>query len=43
MSGFIEGIERNQITQFPERLEDWICANNPVRIVDVFVGALDLV
>jgi len=43
MSGFIEGIERNQITLFPEQLEDWICEDNPVRIVDVFVDALDLV
>jgi len=42
MSGFIEGVERNQITLFPERLEDWICEDNPVRIVDVFVDALDL-
>ena len=43
MSGFIEGIARNQITLFPERLADWICEDNPVRIVDVFVDALDLV
>ena len=43
MSGFIEGIERNQVTLFPEQLEDWICEDNPVRIVDVFVDALDLV
>lgn len=42
MSGFIEGIERSQIALFPERLEDWICEDNPVRIVDVFVDALDL-
>ena len=42
MSGFIEGADRNQIRLFPERLEDWICEDNPVRIVDVFVDALDL-
>jgi transposase len=42
MSGFIEGADRSQISLFPERLEDWICADNPVRIVDVFVDALDL-
>lgn len=28
---------------FPERLDDWICEDNPVRLVDVFVDALDLV
>ena len=42
MSGFIEGSDRSQASLFPERLEDWICEDNPVRIVDVFVEALDL-
>lgn len=42
MSGFIEGSDRSQASLFPERLEDWICEDNPVRIVDVFVDALDL-
>lgn len=42
MSGFIEGADRSQRSLFPERLEDWICEDNPVRIVDVFVDALDL-
>ena len=40
MSGFIEGSDRSQASLFPERLEDWICEDNPVRIVDVFVEAL---
>ncbi len=42
MSGFIDGTGRSQASLFPERLEDWICEDNPVRIVDVFVEALDL-
>ena len=42
MSGFIEGADRSQASLFPERLEDWICKDNPVRVVDVFVGELDL-
>lgn len=42
MSGYIEGVDREQSTLFPERLEDWIDENNPVRAVDAFVGALDL-
>ena len=24
MSGYIEGVDREQVTLFPERLEDWI-------------------
>lgn len=43
MSGFIEGSDRSQASLFPERLEDWVCEENPVRIVDVFVDALDLI
>jgi len=43
MSGFIEGSDRSQASLFPERLEDWICEDNSVRLVDVFVDALDLV
>lgn len=42
MSVFTEGSDRSQASLFPERLEDWICEDNPVRIVDVFVDALDL-
>jgi transposase len=42
MSGFIEGSDRIQASLFPERLEDWVCEDNPVRVVDVFVDALEL-
>ncbi|NNF80846.1 MAG: IS1182 family transposase [Rhizobiales bacterium] len=42
MSRFIEGADRNQSTLFPERLEDWIDEDNPVRVVDVFVEELEL-
>ncbi len=42
MKRFIEGIDRTQSTLFPERLEDWIGEDNPVRVVDVFVDELDL-
>ncbi len=42
MSGYIEGVDRNQVTLFPDRLEDWIGEDHPVRIVDAFVDALDL-
>jgi transposase len=42
MRRFVEGTDRSQATLFPERLEDWICEDNPVRAVDVFVDELDL-
>ncbi|MBT5458029.1 MAG: IS1182 family transposase, partial [Rhodospirillaceae bacterium] len=42
MKRFIEGADRSQSTFFPERLEDWIGEDNPVRVVDVFVDELDL-
>ena len=43
MGRFIEGEARSQSVLFPERLEDWIAEDNPVRAVDVFVDELDLV
>ena len=42
MKRFVEGEDRGQSTLFPERLDDFIGANNPVRVVDVFVEELDL-
>ena len=42
MKRFVEGIDRGQSTLFPERLEDWIGEDNPVRVIDVFVDELDL-
>jgi transposase len=35
-------VDRGQIALFPERLEDWVGDENPVRVVDAFVEALDL-
>jgi hypothetical protein len=43
MKRFVEGTDRGQSTLFPECLEDWICEDNPVRVIDVFVDELDLV
>src|SRR5918997_456106 len=42
MAGYVEGVERGQATLFPDRLDDFIEADNPVRVVDAFVDALDL-
>ena len=42
MAGYIEGVGRGQVTLFPDRLDDFVDADNPVRVIDVFVDALDL-
>jgi transposase len=42
MKRFIEGEDRGQSTLFPERLDEYIGENNPVRVIDVFVDELDL-
>jgi transposase len=42
MKRFVEGVDRGQSTLFPECLEDWICEDNPVRVIDAFVEELDL-
>ncbi len=42
MKRFVDGLERTHSSLFPERLEDWIGDDNPVRVIDVFVDELDL-
>ena len=42
MMRFIEGRDRKQATLFPERLDEAIDHENPVRVVDAFIDALDL-
>ncbi len=42
MKRFIEGDDRAQGLLFPDHLEDYIDEDNPVRVIDVFVDALDL-
>jgi len=32
------GLDRSQTLLFPERLEDYVAAENPVRFLDAFVG-----
>src|SRR3989304_2569327 len=38
----VQGQERDQLTLFPEALEDYIAKENPVRFVDAYVDGLDL-
>ena len=42
MKRFVEGEDRDQRSLFPDCSEDWIIEENPVRVIDVFVDALDL-
>ena len=42
MVGFVTGTDREQMTLFPARLDDYVVEDNPVRAVDVFVDSLDL-
>ena len=41
MSRFIEEDSRQQACLFPERLDEYIGEDNPVRIIDAFVDGLD--
>ena len=42
MKRFIEGADRGRGTLFPERLDDYIGEDNPVRVIEAFVEGLDL-
>ena len=42
MKRFVEGEDRTQVTLLPECLDDYVAADNPVRVIDVFVDELDL-
>ena len=40
--GHITGVDREQAVFFPETLDEYVGAENPVRIIDAFVGRLNL-
>jgi len=42
MTRFVEGVERDQVTLLPECLDDFVAQDNPGRVIDAFVGELDL-
>ena len=42
MKRFVDGVDRSQGLLLPDRLEDYVHEDNPVRVVDAFVEALDL-
>jgi hypothetical protein len=39
MGRFVEATDRSQVTFLPECLDDWIGDDNPVQVIDAFVGA----
>lgn len=42
MKRFIEGEPRTQATLFPERLDDYIAEENPIRVIDIFINGINL-
>ena len=36
MARFIEGADRRQVVLLPESLDDYVGADNPVRVVDAY-------
>ncbi len=38
----IQDLSRNQVTLFPESLDEFITGDKPVRFLDAFVHAMDL-
>ena len=42
MKRFIEGADCDQATLFPVRFDDYVKEDNPVRVIDAFVDALNL-
>jgi hypothetical protein len=39
MSGFNQGADRNQGYLLPERIDEYVCEANPVRVIEAFVFA----
>ena len=42
MGRFVEGTDRLQLSFLPECLEDWVCEDNSVHVIEAFVDALEL-
>ena len=37
MSGFIQGADRNQGYLLPERIDEYVSEDNPVRVIEAFI------
>ena len=42
MTRFVQGEDRAQVALLPECLDDFVAEDNPVRVIDAFIGELDL-
>jgi hypothetical protein len=42
VSRFIDEADRCQGTLLPETIDEYVSEENPVRVIDAFVGALDM-
>lgn len=42
MPRFVQGVDRNQTTLFPESLDEYVTEDNAVRVIDLFVDQLGL-
>ena len=42
MKRFVQGEARTQMSFLPECLDDYVVEDNPVRVVEAFIDALDL-
>jgi hypothetical protein len=39
---YLDGVARQQIILFPEKIDDYVQDDNPVQFIDAFVDSLDL-
>jgi transposase len=39
---YIQGIDREQIVLFPDRLDEHVSEGNPVRVIDAYINSLDM-
>ena len=42
MGRFVEGEDRSQSLLLPESLDDYVGEDNPARVIEAFIDALDL-
>jgi len=42
MTRYIEGLDRRQPFLLPECPDDYVCEDNPIRVIEAFVDELDL-
>jgi transposase len=42
MARYVEGLDRRQSFLLPERIQNYVGEDNPVRVIDVFIDRTDL-